>query len=73
MPDFPVHLKVVAHEGATTRLAARGGFEFAVPTDALPVRPEPGESFACPLGLLVAHLDHEAGRALLNDAVLFAG
>jgi hypothetical protein len=73
MADFPIKLTVVAHDGGQTRLAARGGFEFAVPTDALPVRPEPGESFACPLGLLVTHLDHDAGRSLLNDAILFAG
>jgi hypothetical protein len=73
MSDFPIHLQVVAENGGMTRLATCGGFEFAVPSEALPERREPGESFACPLGRLTAHLDAETGRGILNDAILYAG
>lgn len=72
MSDFAIPLKFVSNENGRARLATRGGFEFCVPAAALPEQHEPGESFACPLGHLLNHLDIEAGRGILNDAVLFS-
>jgi hypothetical protein len=69
MADFPIQLKLLELNGGMARLATLSGYEFAVPTQALPHAATPGDLFECQLGSLSSSLNH-GDRRLLGMALL---